>query len=146
MASKHKSPARPGWHLSFDISPNVTLTSDRQPCHRATAIARHGDLSFMAELELVNWAEDIAAFFSRARLVFINGAPDFPDQLEEAPGAEAADSTDAPVETETDHVPLSDVPIDEEEVYEEGDDGYDITFYPAEGSTEEVDPAQPSLW
>ena len=61
MAGKQK----PSWHLSFDISPNLTIGRDGEAIHKATAIAKRGDLAYMAELELVNWSEDIAAFFEQ---------------------------------------------------------------------------------
>ncbi|MBN1121802.1 MAG: hypothetical protein JXJ17_12040 [Anaerolineae bacterium] len=142
MAGKQK----PNWHLSFDISPELTFTRDRQPCHKATVIARHGDLAFMAELELVNWSEDIAAFFSRARSVFTSGAPDFPDMTEEVSTAEPADSEEVMSEAEPADAPQEDTPVDETDELEEDSDAYEFTYYPAEGSAEEIDPAQSSLW
>jgi hypothetical protein len=146
MASKQKAQTKPGWHLSFDVNPEVTLTRDRQPCYRATAVARHGDLAYVAELELVNWAEDIAAFFAQARSVFVNGSPEFPDMTGETPAGQAPDEPEAPVEATQEDAPDVDGPVDDADVYEEGDAEYDIDFYPAEDDAEETDSPQPSLW
>jgi len=146
MAGKQKPPTKPGWQLSFDISPEMTLTRDRQPCHRATAIIRHGDLAFMAEVELVHWAEDIAAFFSRARAVFTAGAPEFPDMAGEAPTADPASTGEVEGETDPEAVSTGDVPDAGGEACEESGDEYDITFYPAGGGADGDDPAQPALW
>lgn len=146
MASKQKSPSKPSWQLSFEVSPDVTLTADRQPCHRATAVARHGDLAYMAELELVNWAEDIAAFFSQARAVFTAGAPEFPNLAEDPPPAGPADTPETPAEAGLDEAPVSDDPAGEADTFAESEADFDVEYYPTEGSAEETDPAQPSLW
>lgn len=76
---KHSKNDKSNWHLSFDICPDPVTGCDGQPHQKATAIARRGDLAYMAELELVSWAEDIGAFFEQGRSVFfeaeVNGLP-----------------------------------------------------------------------
>jgi hypothetical protein len=138
MANKQK----PNWHLSFEINPDPVIGRDGQPRRKAAAIARHGDLAYVAELELVNWAEDIAAFFEQVRSVFfeaeINGLPAFPDMAESAP-VETED-----VEAVVEAGPETDEPAVETEAHEEDEPEYDIVYYPAEG--EETDPSPPSLF
>ena len=74
------------WHLSFEISPEPIIGSDGQSVRKAMVIARQGDLAYMTELELVNWSEDIAAFFEQVRSVFfqatVDGLPEFPNMEE----------------------------------------------------------------
>ena len=132
MAGKQK----PNWHLSFDISPDLTIRRGGEAIHKATAIAKRGDLAYMAELDLVNWSEDIAAFFEQVRAVFfeaeVSGIPDFPNMADASPAVDEV--------VEVDEIAAE---VDEPEIPAEGDDDYEITFYPAEGN---ADTPQPSLW
>ncbi len=142
---------KPNWQLSFDISPDPVIGRDGQVHRKATAIAKRGDLAYMAELELVNWSEDIAAFFEQVRSVFfdaeVNGVPEFPDMTGETPREDTDKSEEVPIETTTESHPEPDPLMEEAEIQVDGDDeDYDITFYPAEGSVEDVDTPQPSLW
>ena len=84
-----KNKPKPDWEISFTISGEPKLATDGQVTHKATALIKQGDCAYMAELELTNWPEDIAAFFEQARPVFfdaqVNGLPDFPDMTEDKP-------------------------------------------------------------
>ena len=104
MASKQKPPAKPGWTLSFEVSPEPTIGRDGQPRYRAAAIARRGELAYLAEIELGNWAEDIAAFFEQVRPVFfeaeVSGLPEFPEMGEEAAVEPDPPADETPIEAD----------------------------------------------
>lgn len=139
-----KNNPKPDWEISFTISGEPQLTTDGQATYKATAIAKHGELAYMAELELTNWSEDIAAFFEQARPVFfdaqVNGLPDFPEMTEEPEPSQ----DDLPVEAE-EPTPVEDIepaagePLPEAEA--DPDYDYEVSFYPAEDD----DSSQPSL-
>jgi hypothetical protein len=145
-----KKAEKPNWLLSFEVGPEPTIGHDGQTHYQATAVARRGDLAYVAELELTHWSEDIAAFFEQVRAVFfeaeVNGLPAFPDMTEETPAAEQDDDADVPAAVESNDALEAGNPAGETEYGEEGEADYDVTFYPAEGSAEETDPAQPTLF
>jgi hypothetical protein len=145
-----KKAEKPNWQLSFEVSPEPTIGHDGQTHYQATAVARRGDLAYVAELELTHWSEDIAAFFEQVRAVFfeaeVNGLPQFPDMTEESAATESDDIADVPTDVESYNSPKPDNPVDETEYGEEGETDYDVTFYPAQGDAGETDPAQPSLF
>ncbi|MGF1506035.1 MAG: hypothetical protein ACFB51_13030 [Anaerolineae bacterium] len=124
---------KPHWHISFDIDPQPVMTLDGRVTRKATAIAKRGDVAYMAELELENWAEDMAAFFEQAKSVFFEadtrGLPVFPemeadDPPQQEPEAEPQDDT-PPEEEKPD-------PVTNGKLAHDDDGPYQITFYPAE--------------
>jgi|GEM_PF-6308284 len=142
---------KPNWQLSFDINPDPTVGRDGQTYWKAKAIAKQGDLAYMTELELRNWSEDIGAYFKQVRSIFfdveVNGLPEFPDMSGETSPPETADSEDVSTDLTSESHSEADTPMGEAEIQIDGDDeDYDITFYPAEGSVEDTDTPQPSLW
>jgi hypothetical protein len=128
--AKHK----PHWHLSFDIDPQPVMGLDGRVTRKATAIAKRGDVAFMAELELENWADDMAAFFEQAKSVFFEadtrGLPVFPEMEDENP------SKPEPAPEPQDDVPPEEdkaQPVTNGKLAHDDDGPYQITFYPAEG-------------
>jgi hypothetical protein len=139
-----KNKPKPDWEISFTISVEPQMTMDGQVTHKATALIKQGDCAYMAELELTNWSEDIAAFFEQSRPVFfdaqVNGLPDFPDMTEDKP---EPSQDDLPVETEEltpdEDEAAADEPLPEAEA--DSDYDYEVSFYPPEDG----DSSQPSL-
>ena len=145
-----KKAEKPNWQMSFEVSPEPTIGHDGQTHYQATAVARRGDLAYVAELELTHWSQDIADFFEQVRVVFfeaeVNGLPEFPDMTEEPPAAEQIDTTDVLADVEPGDSLEVDNPAGETEYDEEGEGEYDVTFYPAQDDAGEANPTQPSLF
>jgi len=134
-----KKSQKPNLILTLDIDPNVMFNNASQPIHKATVVAKQGDLGYVAEIELANWSEDIAALFQQMRTTFFdaetNGLPEFPDMNEAQPAEEDAE----PEEQEPESVPDTN-----EEAF--NDDEYDITLYEPHGTVVDDTPTQNGLW
>jgi hypothetical protein len=126
---------KPHWHLSFDIDPQPVMGLDGRVTRKATAIAKRGDVAFMAELELENWAEDITAFFEQAKSVFFEadtrGLPVFPEMKADDPPQKEPEPDPDP-EDETPSEEDAPQPVTNGALPHDDDGPYQITFYPAE--------------
>jgi hypothetical protein len=121
------------WEISFTISSEPKLATDGQVTHEATALIKQGDFAYMAELELTNWSEDIAAFFEQSRPVFfdaqVNGLPNFPDMTEEPEPPQDNQPIEVEESTPDEDEAVTDEPLPEAETVSD----YEVSFYPAEG-------------
>ena len=149
----NKPDSKPHWRLVFDVSPDLKARTDGKTYQTATAIAEHGDFSYIAEVELGNWAQDIAAFFKQVQGACFQtetaGLPHFPDMNapsetsehppEPAPEPEPTSAAEAE-ETGT-FEPELDMPAKDNDY----DGDYEMTLYaPPEG--EEVPSGQATLF
>lgn len=153
-----KQTAKPHWRLTFDVSSDLTVRPDGSTYYTTTAIGQHGEFAYMAEIQLHNWAQDIAAFFDQLRAAYFqveaNGLPDFPDMSTPTTPSPTANSAQ-PIEAAQDEAaepqedrPQPDAPSEPEAATETAD-GYDITLYdPLEpdNTGEEALSGQPGLF